>query len=96
MNAISKLFQTSTTAVLKWIRNFAKKQTPKTMLSSGTPIVLELDDMWHYPKEEKAQVKSTSFSLSQHVQTKVETYQIERNDCAMRYWFGRFKQSLLL
>ena len=48
INAISKLFQVSTPAVLKWIRNFAKKQTPKPMLSYGTPVVLELDEMQHW------------------------------------------------
>ena len=53
MNAISKLFQVSTTAVLKWIRNFAKKQAPKPRLAPGTPVVLELDEMWHYIKNKK-------------------------------------------
>ncbi|MCG9127625.1 IS1 family transposase [Candidatus Poribacteria bacterium] len=48
MNAISKLFQVSTTAVLKWIRNFAKKQTPKPILTLGTSVTLDLDEMWHY------------------------------------------------
>ena len=48
MNAISKLFQVSVTAVLKWIRTFAKKQAPKPTLAPGTPVVLELDEMWHY------------------------------------------------
>ena len=48
INAISKLFQVSATAVLKWIRTFAKKQAPKPTLSPRTPVVLELDEMWHY------------------------------------------------
>ncbi|MCE2415966.1 IS1 family transposase [Candidatus Poribacteria bacterium] len=34
MNAIAELFEVSTTAVLKWIRNFAKKQAPKPKLVS--------------------------------------------------------------
>ena len=33
MNAISKLFDTSVTAVLNWIRAFAKKQAPKPVRS---------------------------------------------------------------
>ena len=54
MNAISKLFHVSTTAVLKWIRNFAKKQeTPKPTLAPGTPVALELDEMWHYIQNKK-------------------------------------------
>ena len=53
MHAISKLFDVSTTAVLKWIRNFAKKQVPKPRISPGTPVVLELDEMWHYIKNKK-------------------------------------------
>ena len=55
MNAISKLFQVSPTAVLKWIRNFAKKQAPKPTPSFSTSVVLELDEMWKtlYRKEEK-------------------------------------------
>ena len=48
MNAISKLFQVSTNAVLKWIRTFAKKQAPKPTLTPGTSVTLELDEMWHY------------------------------------------------
>ena len=53
MNAISKLFHVSTTAVLKWIRNFAKKQAPKPTLAPGTQVVLELDEMWHYIQNKK-------------------------------------------
>ncbi len=37
MNAISKLFQVSTTAVLKWIHTFAKKQAPKPTLAPKLP-----------------------------------------------------------
>ena len=53
MNAISKLFDVSVPAVLKWIRAFAKKQAPKPTLSPGTPIALELDEMWHYVRHKK-------------------------------------------
>ncbi len=48
MNAISKLFDVSVTTVLNWIRDYAKKQTPKPTFRSGTSVVLELDEMWHY------------------------------------------------
>ena len=144
MNAISKLFQVSTTAVLKWIRNFAKKQALKPMLSSGTPVVLELDEMWHYIKNKKNKlwiwkaldrntghlidwecggrnketleklttrlavldvqvfytdkwhVYETLLPARKHVQDKAETHQIERNNCAMRHWFGRFKRKSII
>jgi transposase len=39
MHAISKLFDVSVTAVLNWIRTFAKKQAPKPKLSPGTPVI---------------------------------------------------------
>ena len=34
-------------------QNPAKKQAPKPTLLPGTPIVLELDEMWHYIKKRK-------------------------------------------
>ncbi len=144
MNAISKLFDVSKTAVLKWIRNFAKKQASKPTLSPGTPIVLELDEMWHYIKNKKNKlwiwkvldrntghlidwecggrdketleklttrlsaldvrvyftdkwhVYETLLPASKHVQTKAETHRIERNNCLMRHWFGRFKRKSII
>ena len=48
MNAISKLFGSHVTTVLKWIRTFAKKHAPKPALSPGATVILELDEMWHY------------------------------------------------
>ena len=53
MRAISKLFQVSTNAVLKWIRTLAKKQAPKPSLAPRTQVVLELDEMWHYIQKKK-------------------------------------------
>lgn len=38
MNAISKLFRVSATAVLKWIRTFAEKNTPKPTRFPGTSV----------------------------------------------------------
>ena len=34
-------------------RNFTKKQAPKPTLTPGTPVVLELDEMWHYIGKQK-------------------------------------------
>ena len=33
---------------------------------------------------------------SKHVQTKAETHRIERNNCQMRHWFGRFKRKSII
>ncbi len=144
MNAISKLFDVWTTAVLKWGRNFAKKQAPKPTLSPGTPVVLELDEMWHYIQNKKNklwiwkvldrttgylidwecgardketleklatrlaalnvsvywtdkwQVYESLLPASKHVQTKAETHRIERNNCTMRHWCGRFKRKSII
>ena len=144
MHAISQLFQVSTTAVLKWIRNFAKEQAPKPTLSPETRVVLELDEMWHYIQNKKNKlwiwkaldrntghlidwecggrdketleklttrlaalevevyytdkwhVYETLLPASKHVQTKAETHRIERNNCLMRHWFGRFKRKSII
>ena len=146
MNAIAELFDVSATAVLKWIRNFAKKQAPKPTIPSQATLVLELDEMWHYigdhkknklwiwketldrntghlidwecggrDKEtlEKLTTRLAAFNVktyytdkwhvypsvlpaSKLVQTKAETHRIERNNCRMRHWFGRFKRKSII
>ena len=144
MHALSKLFHVSTTTVLKWIRNFAKEQAPKPRIHSQTPLVLELDEMWHYIGNKKNklwiwkaldrntghlidgecggrdretleklaarlatanvktyytdkwQVYSSVLPASKLVETKAETHRIERNDCRMRHWFGRFKRKSII
>lgn len=45
-------------------------------------------DKWH--------VYETLLPASKHVQTKAETHQIERNNCVMRHWFGRFKRKSII
>ena len=45
MNAISKLFDSHVTTVLKWIRTYAKKHAPKPTFSPGSTVVLGLDEM---------------------------------------------------
>ena len=62
MNAISKFFDSPVTTVLKWIRAFAKKHTPKPTLPLGTTLVLELDEMWHYIGNKK-----TNFGYGKHL-----------------------------
>ena len=38
----------------------------------------------------------TLLPARKHVQDKAETHQIERNNCAMRHWFGRFKRKSII
>ena len=48
IRAISKLIGISPTAVLKWIKLFAKTHYEKP--AAGDAIYVELDEMWHYLK----------------------------------------------
>ena len=54
MRAIALLFHVNVTTILYWIRNFAisnyTKPTPQG------PIVIELDEMWHFIKSKKTSV----------------------------------------
>ena len=50
MDAIAKLLQVSTPAVLKWIRTFAETHCTKPQ-STATAAVIELDEMWHFLKK---------------------------------------------
>ena len=45
-------------------------------------------DKWH--------VYETLLPTTKHVQTKAETHRIERNNCLMRHWFGRFKRKSII
>jgi transposase len=51
MNAIARLFQVSTPAVLRWIRNFAERVYEKPEPKEA--VVVELDEMWHYLHSKK-------------------------------------------
>ena len=51
MCAIARLFHVSPSAVLKWIRNFAREHYEKPVPTSS--IEVELDEMWHYLKSKK-------------------------------------------
>ena len=54
MRAIAKLFSVNASTILRWVRNFAienyEKPTPRG------PIVIELDEMWHFIKSKKTNV----------------------------------------
>jgi hypothetical protein len=51
MRAIAKLFHVNVTTILYWVRNFAIKNYEKP--SPQGPIVIELDEMWHFIKSKK-------------------------------------------
>jgi len=46
LNAIARLFNVSAPAVLKWVRNFARKNYEKP--KPGSAVIMEVDEMWHY------------------------------------------------
>ena len=54
IRAIARLIEVSPSAVLKWIKTFAKTHYEKP--APGDAILVELDEMWHYIKSKK-QVK---------------------------------------
>lgn len=66
MRAIAQLFGVSTTAVMKWIKTFAKEHYEKP--APGDAIVVELDEMWHYLKSKK-----TSYGYGKHIEEKLES-----------------------
>ena len=54
MCAIARMFHVSPSAVLKWIRNFARKNYEKPVPSGSVNV--EVDEMWHF-----LHVKKTNF-----------------------------------
>jgi hypothetical protein len=54
MRAIARLFHVNASTILRWIRNFAintyEKPTPEG------PVIIELDEMWHFIKSKKTSV----------------------------------------
>ena len=51
MRAIAQLFHVNVTTILYWVRNFAIKNYTKP--APQGPIVIELDEMWHFIKSKK-------------------------------------------
>ena len=66
--------------------------TKKHLRNSQHALLLDVQvfytDKWH--------VYETLLPARKHVQDKAETHQIERNNCAMRHWFGRFKRKSII
>ena len=66
IRAIARLIGVSPTAVLKWIKTFAKTHYEKP--APGDAIIVELDEMWHYPWSKK-----TSYGSGKLIVEKLES-----------------------
>ena len=60
IRAIARLIGVSPTAVLKWIKTFAKTHYEKP--APGDAIIVELDEMWHYLGSKKQAMDLESLS----------------------------------
>lgn len=60
MNAIARLLNVSTPAVLYWIRKFAISTYEKPQPTEA--VVIELDEMWHFLNSKK-----TKFGYGKHI-----------------------------
>ncbi len=56
MNAIARLLQVSTPAVLRWIKLFAEKVYEKPEPTEA--VIVELDEMWHFLGSKKTNIVS--------------------------------------
>ena len=50
MNALAKMFGVWASTILTWIRSYATDHADKP-IPSGEAIVLDIDEMWHFPKK---------------------------------------------
>ena len=66
IRAIAGLIGVSPTAVLKWIKTFAKTHYEKP--APGDAIIVELDEMWHYLRSKK-----TSYGSGKPIVEKLES-----------------------
>ena len=66
IRAIARLIGVSPTAVLKWIKTFAKTHYKKP--APGDAIIVELDEMWHYLGSKK-----TSYGSGKLIVEKLES-----------------------
>ena len=66
IRAIARLIGASPTAVLKWIKTFAKTHYEKP--APGDAIIVELDEMWHYLGSKK-----TSYGSGKLIVEKLES-----------------------
>ena len=87
IRVIARLIGVSPTAVLKWIKSFAKTHYEKT--APGDAICVELDEMWHY-------LKSKVIAADKLYQSKSQTVYLEQNNGRQRHWFARFRRKSIV
>ena len=56
LNTIGKLMNVSTPGVLDWVRRFSRKHFEKAEPTGEGPLLLELDEMWHYLKKKRTKL----------------------------------------
>ena len=88
IRAIARLIGVSPTAVLKWIKTFAKTHYEKP--APGDAIIVELDEMWHYLSSKKQDMDLES------LQSKSQTVHLEQNNGRQRHWFARFRRKSIV
>ena len=87
---IWKALDRNTRHLINWECGRRDKQTLEKLTTRLAALNVEMyyTDKW--------QVYETLLPASKHVQTKAETHRIERNNCLMRHWFGRFKRKSII
>lgn len=66
IRAIARLIEVSPSAVLKWMKAFARTHYEKP--APDDAILVELDEMWHYLKSKK-----TSYGYGKHIVERLES-----------------------
>lgn len=87
---IWKALDRNTGHLIDWECGRRDKQTLEKLMARLSSLNIEIyyTDKW--------QVYESVLPASKHVQTKAETHRIERNNCRMRHWFGRFKRKSII
>jgi len=63
MNALGKMFGVHTSSILKWIRCLATEHSVKPD-PTGKAIVMDIDEMWHFLKNNAASVGSGTLAIA--------------------------------
>ena len=87
---IWKALDRNTGHLIDWECGRRDKATLEKLTTRLAALNVEMyyTDKWH--------VYESILPVSKHVQTKAETHRIERNNCLMRHWFGRFKRKSII
>ena len=87
---IWKALDRNTAHLIDWECGGRDKQTLAKLIDRLSALNVEIyyTDKW--------QIYASVLPASKHVQTKAETHRIERNNCLMRHWFGRFKRKSII